>query len=55
MDLVSLLAVLVFAGSWFLYSRSDDSEVVVRLFFRMMMVVGAAIGILGIILRRLMM
>ena len=53
MDLVSLLAVLVFSLSWILYARTDDSESVVRLFFRAMMVIGAAIGILAVILRLL--
>lgn len=51
MDLVSLLAIVVFSLSWFFYSRTDDSESVVRLFFRTMMLIGAAIGMLGLILR----
>lgn len=53
MDLVSLLAIIVFSLSWYLYSRTDESESIVRLFFRTMMIIGAAIGILGLILRLL--
>ena len=53
MDLVSLLAIVVFSVSWYLFSRTDESESIVRLFFRTMMVIGAAIGILGLIVRLL--
>jgi hypothetical protein len=51
MDLVFLLAILVSSVSWYLYSRTDEAEAVVRLFFRSMMIIGAAIGALGIIVR----
>jgi hypothetical protein len=53
MDLVSLLAIIVFSVSWYLHSRTDESESIVRLFFRTMMIIGAAIGILGLIVRLL--
>ena len=53
MDLVSLLAIIVFSASWYLYSRTDESESIVRIFFCTMMIIGAAIGILGLILRLL--
>jgi hypothetical protein len=50
-DLVSLLAVIVFALSWFFLARTDEGEGVVRLFFRSMMIIGAAIGVFALILR----
>jgi hypothetical protein len=53
MDLVSLLAIIVFSFSWFLYSRTDESDSIIRLFLRAMMLIGAAIGTLGLILRLL--
>ena len=51
MDLVSLLATLVFSVSWYLYAQTDKAEAIVRLFFRSMMMIAAAIGGLGIIVR----
>ena len=51
MDLVSLLAIVVFSASWYLYTRTDEAEATIRLFFRSMMMIGAAIGGLGIIVR----
>lgn len=51
MDLVTLFAIIVFAGSWYLYAKSDSQEPVVRLFLGTMMVLGAGVGILGWLLR----
>jgi hypothetical protein len=51
MDLVFLLGMLVFSVSWYLSSQTDEAEAVVRLFFRSMMIIGIAIGTLGIIVR----
>ncbi|MGZ8410629.1 MAG: hypothetical protein ACXWVS_12035 [Hyphomicrobium sp.] len=51
MDLVSLLAILVFSVSWYLYSQTDEAEATIRLFFRSMMMIGAAIGALGFVVR----
>jgi hypothetical protein len=51
MDLVSLMAIIVFSASWFFYSRTDESEQIVRLFLGTMMIMGAAIGAFGLILR----
>ena len=53
MDAVSLFAVLVFAGSWFFRSRAGAGEPLARLFFSALMVLAAAIGGLGLVLRAL--
>jgi hypothetical protein len=52
-DAVALFAVLVFAGGWYFYARTDPGEPLVRLFFGVLMVLGAAIGLLGLIFRLL--
>jgi hypothetical protein len=51
MDLVSLFAIVVFGASWFFLERTPDDEPLVRLFFQVMMFLGAAIGFLGVLLR----
>ena len=51
MDLVTLFAIGVFAASWFFFARTDPDEPLVRIFWGTMLFMGAAIGVLGLILR----
>jgi hypothetical protein len=51
MDVVSLFAVVVFAAAWWFYARTPDHERVVRLFLAGMMILAAAVGGLGLLLR----
>lgn len=53
MDVVSLFAVVVFAGSWYLRSRIGADDALTRLFFGALMALAAAIGALGLVLRML--
>jgi hypothetical protein len=53
MDVVSLFAVVVFAGSWYLRSRIGSDDALARLFFGTLMALAAAIGALGLVLRML--
>jgi hypothetical protein len=53
MDAVSLFAVVVFAGSWYLRSRLAADDALARLFFGALMALAAAIGALGLVLRLL--
>lgn len=53
MDVVSLFAALVFAGSWYLRSRLGDDDPLAGLFFAVLMALAAAIGALGMLLRAL--
>lgn len=53
MDVVSLFAAVVFAGSWYLRARLGDDDALARLFFGTLMVMAAAIGVLGVLLRTL--
>ena len=53
MDVVSLFAVVVFAGSWYLRSRIGPDDAMARLFFGTLMALAAAIGALGLVLRML--
>lgn len=51
MDLVSLFAIVVFAGSWYFFARTDPQEKLVRMFFGAMMTFAAGAGFLGLVLR----
>ncbi len=51
MDVVSLFAVVVFAGSWYLRSRVGADDALARLFFGTLMALAAVIGALGLVLR----
>ena len=51
MDVVSLFAIAVFGTSWFLLARTSEQEVVVRILLKMMLVLGALVGVFGIVLR----
>lgn len=53
MDVVSLFAAVVFAGSWYLRSRLGGEDALARLFFGTLMALAAAIGALGLLLRML--
>lgn len=53
MDVVSLFAVVVFAGSWYLRGRLGADDALARLFFGALMALAAAIGALGLVLRML--
>lgn len=53
MDVVSLFAAVVFAGSWYLRARLGDDDALARLFFGTLMVMAVAIGLLGLALRTL--
>jgi hypothetical protein len=53
MDAVALFAIVVFGAAWFFHARTDASEPLVRLFFATLMIFGAAIGVLGLLLRLL--
>lgn len=52
LDVVSLFAIVVFTLSWICYARTPKEEVLVRLFFRFMLGMGALIGVFGFILRQ---
>lgn len=51
LDVVTLFAIIVFAASWYFYARTETTEPVVRLFFGTMMIMAAAVGVLGWLLR----
>jgi hypothetical protein len=51
MDVVSLFALLVFGCGWYFLGRTSREETLVRLFFGTIMFMGAAIGVLGLLLR----
>jgi hypothetical protein len=51
MDVVSLFAVVVFAGSWYLRSRLGSDDALASLFFGTLMALAAAVGALGLVLR----
>lgn len=51
MDVVSLFAIVVFAIAWLCYARTPREEPLVRLFFAIMLGMGAAIGVFGVVLR----
>lgn len=53
MDVVSLFAVIVFAGSWYLRSRLAPEDALAQLFFAALMALAAATGLLGLVLRLL--
>jgi hypothetical protein len=53
MDVVSLFAAVLFAGSWYLRSRLGADDALARLFFGALMGLAAAIGALGLVLRML--
>lgn len=53
MDVVSLFAIAVFAASWILRARAGADEPLARLFFATLMVLSAAVGGLGLMLRLL--
>ncbi len=53
MDVVSLFATVVFAGSWYLRARLGADDPLARLFFGALMLFAAAIGVLGLLLRAL--
>ena len=51
MDVVSFFAAAVFAVSWFFLHRADEGDALTRLFLTILMVLAAAIGGLGLLLR----
>ena len=51
MDLVTLFAIGVFAVSWFFFARAESDTPLVRLFWGVMLFMGASIGLLGLIVR----
>lgn len=53
MDAVSLFAILTFVAAWIGHARSDRDEPLARLFFAALMILAAAIGGLGLLLRLL--
>lgn len=54
MDAVALFAIIVFVGGWYFHARADKAEPLVRLFFAVLMGLGAAIGVLGLAFRLLL-
>lgn len=53
MDAVSLFAAVVFVASWWFLVRVDADDPLGRLFFASLMVMAAAVGALGFLLRAL--
>lgn len=51
MDVVSLFAAVVFAGSWYLRSQARPDDSLARLFLSALMGLAAAVGLLGLLLR----
>lgn len=50
-DVISLFAAVVFAGSWYLRARLGADDALARLFFGTLMALAVAIGVLGLLLR----
>ncbi|MGF1641384.1 MAG: hypothetical protein ACFCUO_10595 [Rhodospirillales bacterium] len=51
MDLTTLFGIIAFAAGWLFWRRTDPRERLVRLFFGVLMFMGAAIGFLSLLLR----
>jgi hypothetical protein len=51
MDVVTLFAIVVFSVAWVCHVRTDRGEPLVRLFFGLLMALGAGAGLLGLLLR----
>jgi hypothetical protein len=53
MDLVALFAIVVFSTAWWFHARTEPDDRLARLFFAVLMAMGAGIGLLGFVLRLL--
>lgn len=52
MDVITAFAIVVVVLSWICYLRTPEEEALVRLFFGILTGLGAAVGVLGLVLRQ---
>jgi hypothetical protein len=51
MDLTTLFGIIVFSVAWLFWRRTDPQEPLVRLFYGMLMFMGACIGLFSLLIR----